>query len=136
MARSSSRASRSRCGRRGRTHTTGVVEFLNRATVTIATGFDIVKHTHPKLEIDGLEGTMITPDSNDFTGPVGLFRRGGSGWQDVALDRSGRPHRASARLSFHPIEIMTAMAASGELLRAAGAGPAAAGPESIRLMQD
>jgi predicted dehydrogenase len=119
------------------THTTGVIEFENGTTVTIATSFDIVKHTHPKLEIYGLEGTMTTPDPNDFTGPVEVFRRGGSEWQGVTVDhpfvrgvpgrlglrglgaaemvdsyRSGRPHRVSAELAFHALEIMTSMEAS------------------------
>jgi predicted dehydrogenase len=119
------------------THTTGVIEFENGATVTIATSFDIVRHSHPKLEIYGSEGTMIAPDPNDFTGPVSVFRRGAADWQNITVDhpftqgvpgrlglrglgaaemvdsyRAGRPHRVSAELAFHALEIMTAMEAS------------------------
>ena len=119
------------------THTTGVIEFENGATVTIATSFDVVRHRHSEIEIYGLEGTMVTPDPNQFTGPVQLFRLGDRDWRQVAVDhpftegapgraglrglgaaemidsyRAGRPHRVSAELAYHALEIMTSMEAS------------------------
>ncbi|MBZ9937202.1 Gfo/Idh/MocA family oxidoreductase [Mesorhizobium sp. BR1-1-16] len=116
------------------THTTGVIEFENGTTVTIIASFDIVAHKHNQIEIYGSEGSMITPDPNMFTGDVEIFRRGGAGWQHCPVDhpyvegvpgrlglrglgaaemvdayRSGRPHRVSAELALHALEIMTAL---------------------------
>jgi predicted dehydrogenase len=116
------------------THTTGVIEFENGATVTIIASFDIVKHRHNQIEIYGSEGSMVTPDPNNFTGEVEIFRRGASEWENIPVDhpyvagvpgrlglrgfgaaemvdayRSGRPHRVSAELAFHALEIMTGL---------------------------
>jgi predicted dehydrogenase len=121
------------------THTTGVVEFENGATVTIATSFDVIKHQHNQIEVYGSEGTMVTPDPNQFTGDVTIFKRGATDWQKVAVDhpytegipgraglrglgaaemvdslRSGRPHRVSGELAFHALEVMTAFDRSAE----------------------
>jgi predicted dehydrogenase len=123
------------------THLTGIIEFENGATVTIATSFDVVKHRHNQIEIYGSEGSMITPDPNRFTGKVEIFPRGAADWQEVPVDHpytegapgrlglrglgaaemalaivEDRPHRASAELAAHALEVMTAFersAASG-----------------------
>ena len=68
------------------THLTGVIEFHSGATVTIATSFDVVKHRHNQIEIYGSEGSMVTPDPNNFTGKVEIFRAGDKDWQEVAVD--------------------------------------------------
>jgi predicted dehydrogenase len=115
------------------THLTGVIEFHSAATVTIATSFDVVRHQHNQLEIYGSQGSMIAPDPNNFSGKVELFRAGDKDWQEVPVDhpytegvpghlglrglgaaemvdslRAGRPHRVSAELAFHALEVMTA----------------------------
>jgi predicted dehydrogenase len=119
------------------THTTGVIEFENGATITIATSFDITKHKHNHIELYGDDGSLVTPDPNTFTGDVELFRKGDADWRRVAVDhpyvqgapgrlglrglgaaemidayRSGRPQRASWELAFHALEVMTALEAS------------------------
>jgi predicted dehydrogenase len=119
------------------THTTGVIEFENGATITIATSFDVAKHKHNHIELYGGEGSLVTPDPNTFTGDVELFRKGDADWRRVPVDRhyvkgapgrlglrglgaaemidayrSGRPHRASWELAFHALEVMTALEAS------------------------
>ena len=115
------------------THLTGVIEFHSGATVTIATSFDVIKHQHNQIEIYGSQGSMVTPDPNNFSGKVELFRAGDKDWQEVPVDhpytegvpghlglrglgaaemvdslRAGRPHRVSAELAFHALEVMTA----------------------------
>jgi predicted dehydrogenase len=122
------------------THTTGVMEFENGATVTIVTSFDVVKHRHNQIELYGSEGSMVTPDPNNFSGPVQVFRRGDTDWDDIVVDhpyirdthglagglrglgaaemadalRQGRPHRVSAELAMHALEVMTAFQRSAD----------------------
>lgn len=122
------------------THTTGVMEFENGTTVTIATSFDVVKHRHNQVELYGSEGSMVTPDPNNFTGPVEIFRRGGKSWEEITVDhpytrdthgragglrglgaaemadslRHNRPHRVSAELAMHALEVMTGFQRSAD----------------------
>jgi predicted dehydrogenase len=121
------------------THLTGVMEFHSGATITIATSFDVIKHKHNQIEIYGSEGTMVTPDPNNFTGKVEIFEDGGEEWQDIAVNhpytegvpghlglrglgaaemvdslRAGRPHRVSSELAFHALEVMTAFERSAQ----------------------
>ncbi|OCJ07594.1 oxidoreductase [Rhizobium sp. AC27/96] len=121
------------------THLTGVMEFHSGATVTIATSFDVIKHKHNQIELYGSEGTMVTPDPNNFSGKVEIFRDGGDAWEEIAIDhpytqgvpghlglrglgaaemvdslRSGRQHRVSSELAFHALEVMTAFERSSQ----------------------
>lgn len=121
------------------THITGVMEFHSGATVTIATSFDVIKHRHTPIEIYGSRGTMLVPDPNEFTGTVEIFGEGAENWEEIDVDhpyvagvpgyhglrglgaaemidalRSGRPHRASAELAFHALEVMTAFERSAQ----------------------
>jgi predicted dehydrogenase len=116
------------------------MEFENGTTVTIATSFDVVKHRHNQVELYGSDGSMVTPDPNNFTGPVGIFRRGDTAWEELVVDhpytrdthgragglrglgaaemadslRHGRPHRVSAELAMHALEVMTAFQRSAD----------------------
>ncbi|HTI01110.1 MAG TPA: Gfo/Idh/MocA family oxidoreductase [Acidisoma sp.] len=122
------------------THTTGVMEFENGATVTIVTSFDIVKHRHNQVELYGLDGSLVTPDPNNFSGPVELYKRGEEAWERVPDDhpydrpthdyagglrglgaaemahalQHGRPHRVSAELAMHALDVMTGFQRSAE----------------------
>jgi predicted dehydrogenase len=122
------------------THITGVMEFENGTTVTIVTSFDVVKHRHNQVELYGADGSMVTPDPNNFTGAVEIFRRGSANWEEVVVDHPyarathgragglrglgaaemadslchGRPHRVSAELAMHALEVMTAFQRSAD----------------------
>jgi predicted dehydrogenase len=121
------------------THLTGVMEFHSGATVTIATSFDVIRHKHNQVEIYGSQGSMVTPDPNNFTGKVEIFRDGGEAWEEIEVDhpytegvpdhlglrglgaaemvdslRAGRPHRVSSELAFHALEVMTAFERSAQ----------------------
>ena len=73
------------------------------------------------------------PDPNTFGGPVSIRRAGDEEWTEVDLieptipqfrgigcadmlwaQRSGRPHRASAELALHVLELMSAAITSSE----------------------
>jgi predicted dehydrogenase len=107
------------------THVTGILEFSSGATGTIITSFDIYSHTLPCIEIYGTEGTLRVPDPNTFGGPVYVRRFREEEWHQMPLINSytedsrglgvtemaeaieeGRPHRASAELAFHVLDIM------------------------------
>jgi len=106
------------------THIAGVLDFACGAVGTIVTSFDVHSHSLPFIEIYGTEGTLRVPDPNTFDGPVFVRRFNeeeakmplqknysensrGLGLTDMAeaIDE-GRPHRASAELAFHVLDIM------------------------------
>lgn len=109
------------------THNSGTLLFHNGAIVTVCVSFDVRRHTHPRLELYGDEGSLQVPDPNGFGGPVQLFRPGNEDWREVTLShgyaqpsrgigvadlahaiRNGRPHRCSAELAYHVLEVMLA----------------------------
>jgi len=112
------------------THVAGLLEFATGAVATIVLSFDVWASQLPKLEIHGTEGSLSLPDPNTFGGPVGLARWGSEGWEDVPTDHfslhrrgvgladmvgsieHGRPHRASASLAYHVLEVMIGLTES------------------------
>jgi predicted dehydrogenase len=107
------------------THVAGVLEFADCAIGTIITSFDIYSHTLPCMEIYGTEGTLRVPDPNTFGGPVYLKRFREEEWSQIPLINNytedcrglgvtemaeaieqGCPHRASAELAYHVLDVM------------------------------
>ena len=107
------------------THVTGTLEHASGALTTLTTSFDVVASTQPHIEIHGTEGSIIATDPNVFRGDVMIRRRGdhvwsvvpasagyqdagrGAGVADLAENLAvGRPHRASAELALHVLDIM------------------------------
>jgi predicted dehydrogenase len=112
-----------------------ILEFHQGPIITFVASFDVPAYNHPFIEIYGTEGALQVPDPNYFGGPVRLsqgedfsdvshshgFGDGnyrGIGLADLVVGvRSGQPHRASAELAFHVLEVMEAIvdtAGSGE----------------------
>jgi predicted dehydrogenase len=112
------------------THVVAILEFHSGAVITLTVSFDVRGgHTLPNVELFGSAGTIQVPDPNFTDGPVRLSRAGmhplmeyqrthpyrdgsrGVGVADMALAiRSGRPHRASAELAMHALDVMEAIA--------------------------
>ncbi|MCC7262369.1 MAG: Gfo/Idh/MocA family oxidoreductase [Candidatus Latescibacteria bacterium] len=109
------------------THVTGIMEFHNGAIGTITTSFDVWAGQVPRIEVYGTEGSLSVPDPNGFGGQVKVRRAGAADWSEVPLShgyventrsigvadmahaqRSGRPHRASAELVYHVLDLMHA----------------------------
>jgi len=107
------------------THVAGTLEFACGAVGTIITSFDVHSHTLPCMEIYGTEGTLRVPDPNTFDGPVYVKRFREEEWSQIPLINSytedcrglgvtemaeaikqGRPHRASAELAYHVLDVM------------------------------
>jgi predicted dehydrogenase len=63
------------------THVAGTLEFASGAVVSIATSFDVPKHSCKPIELHGTLASLQVPDPNRFGGPVvmaGLVRNGPS----------------------------------------------------------
>jgi predicted dehydrogenase len=107
------------------THIAGVMDFANGAVGTIITSFDVYSHTLPWIEIYGSEGSLRVPDPNTFGGPVFVSRFMESAWSEIPLLKKypqnsrglgitdmaeaiveGRPHRASAEMAYHVLDVM------------------------------
>ena len=114
------------------THITGTMDFAQGAVATVVQSYDIWAHHMPLLEIHGSEGSLSVPDPNTFGGPVRLRLEDGDAWEDVPLthdDQVGRgvgaaelvsglvhdrPHRLSAELGYHVLDVMLAFQDSSE----------------------
>jgi len=107
------------------THIAGVLDFTSGPVGTIVTSFDVYSHTLPFIEIYGTEGTMRVPDPNTFGGPVYVRRLWANDWSEIPLLKEysensrglgvtdmaeaiekNSPHRASAELCIHVLEVM------------------------------
>lgn len=110
------------------THIAGVLDFASGVIGTITMSFDVWSHRLPFLEIYGSEGTLSLPDPNTFGGPVLLRRSGVKEWSETPLThgyvensrgigvadmaaaiKAKRPHRASAEMAYHVLDIMHAI---------------------------
>lgn len=114
------------------THLTGVMDFANGATVTIAMSFDVWSYPLPQIVLFGTESTIEVPDPNVFRGPVRLRSKDGRTYEEVPLthtdDRargsgvadlayailSGRSPRASGEMANHVVEVMEAFEKSSK----------------------
>lgn len=115
------------------THVSSAIEFASGATATLVTSFDVQASRYRCIEVYGSEATLAVPDPNTFGGPVAIRRQGEEEWTEVDLvephlpqlrgigfadmlwaERTGRPHRASAELALHVLELMCAAMTSSE----------------------
>jgi predicted dehydrogenase len=117
-------------------YVSAILELKSGPIITFVASFDVPAYNHPYIEIYGTGGTLQLPDPNYFGGSVRLNQNGqwvdvshshgfgdgnyrGIGLADlVAGLRSGTPHRASAELAFHVLEVMEA------IVETAGSGQA------------
>jgi len=107
------------------THIAGVLDFASGAVGALITSFDVYSHSLPRIEIYGTEGTLQVPDPNTFGGPVLVRRLREEEWYKMPLLKNfqnnsrglgitemaeaieeNRPHRASADLAFHVLDVM------------------------------
>ncbi|WP_188188718.1 Gfo/Idh/MocA family protein [Nonomuraea sp. SYSU D8015] len=112
------------------THVNALLDFPGTATASATFSFDSAVNRR-MIEIIGTEGALSLPDPNTFEGP--LLARGlhDTDWRELPLSgttagrgigvldmarsiRAGTPHRASGELAYHVLELMVAIADSGE----------------------
>ncbi|MCU1510066.1 MAG: oxidoreductase [Glaciihabitans sp.] len=114
------------------THVTAILEHASGVASTVTMSFDVWASVVPNIEVYGTSGTLGVPDPNHFSDPVRIWTKDDPEWRTVAptagyadasrgygladLGRAietGRPHRASAQLAFHVLEIMDAILKAG-----------------------
>jgi predicted dehydrogenase len=110
------------------THVAGILEFEAEAMCTLTMSFDVWHHQLPFIEIYGVDGTLSLPDPNGFGGAVRMQTHRGKAWRKmnsthgyeensrgvgladmVRAIESDRPHRASAELAFHVLDVMESL---------------------------
>ena len=73
----------------------GTLEFQNNAKVQFFCSWDVWKHKHSTIELYGLDGSMIIPDPNFFSGDI-LVSKKEEDWQKINNDKMllGVPNKA------------------------------------------
>ena len=64
----------------------GTLEFHNNAKIQFFCSWDVWKHKHSTIELYGLEGSMIVPDPNFFSGDI-LISHKEQEWQVINNDK-------------------------------------------------
>lgn len=118
-----------------------LLEFVNGATVTLGTSWDVWAHKHGHMELYGEDGSLFVPDPNFFGGsleiggqdknitdvpvwdhPFGVvnddegranYRCAGLADMATAIAEE-RPHRCSIDLAVHAVDVMTGILKAGE----------------------
>jgi predicted dehydrogenase len=134
------------------THTAAVLELAGGVTASLVASFEAVGQYVCDVEIHGTEGVLALPDPNAFGGRVRL-RRGRHGCQDVPFASrgtreargiglhdlveaiaAGRPHRASAALAHHVVDIARSILGAAAEGRTVELGTSAERPEAMPLL--
>lgn len=114
------------------TFVAGALEFESGLISTLLASYDVWATEQPHIEIYGTEGTLLVPDPDRFEGPVRICRRR-RGWHHVSLHndyasdhrgigvadmahaiRSNRPHRASAEMAYHVLDVALSLEESAQ----------------------
>ena len=64
----------------------GTLEFVNDAKIQFFCSWDVWKHNHSTIELYGLEGSMIVPDPNFFSGDI-LISKKDEKWEKINNDQ-------------------------------------------------
>ena len=64
----------------------GILEFENNAKIQFFCSWDVWKHKHSSIELYGLDGSMIVPDPNFFSGDI-LLSEKEDNWQVINNDK-------------------------------------------------
>jgi predicted dehydrogenase len=115
------------------THVTSMIDFVSGASATLVTSFDVKATLFKNIEIYGTEGTLSLPDPNTFGGPLKVRNILADDWREIPLPTpntpqqrgigladmlsattADRPHRASAELALHVLELMSSTLRSSD----------------------
>jgi predicted dehydrogenase len=136
------------------THVTGVLEHSGGVLTTITTSFDVAASTQPRIEVHGTEGSLAAPDPNTFGGQVLVWPLGASEWSPVptsagyqnaargtgladlaAALTAGQPHRASAELALHVLDVMQTLLESARRRQSLPASTSCPVPDAVPLTE-
>jgi predicted dehydrogenase len=115
------------------THVAGTLEFANGALATLVTSFDVWHSQLPRIEIYGSTGSLVAPDPNFFGGKILLRGAEDAEWHAMPLEfphtanlrglgvadmaraiRAKEPHRCSAEMTYHVVDVMCALLKAAE----------------------
>jgi predicted dehydrogenase len=115
------------------THVSSMIDFVGGASATLVTSFDVKATRFRNIEIYGTDGTLSLPDPNTFGGPLKVRSILADDWREIPLPTpnipqqrgigladmlsattANRPHRASAELALHVLELMSATLRSSD----------------------
>ncbi|MCL2515686.1 MAG: Gfo/Idh/MocA family oxidoreductase [Microbacteriaceae bacterium] len=115
------------------THITALLTHESGISTTVTISFEVWKTRAPLFEVYGSQGTLAVPDPNNFNSVAEVFLAGADDWAPVedsagyrssgrgygladmaAAIAAGVPHRASAELAFHVLDVMESIMASAE----------------------
>jgi predicted dehydrogenase len=115
------------------THVSSMIDFVGGASATLVTSFDVKATRFRNIEVYGTEGTLSLPDPNTFGGPLKVRNILSDDWRELPLPVANipqqrgigladmlsatvadRPHRASAELALHVLELMSATLRSSD----------------------
>lgn len=110
------------------THVSAILEHANGVVSTVTVSFEVWATKAPLFEVYGTHGTLLMPDPNQFSDSVAAWTVDRPDWHPLdtsagyrdagrgigladmaAAIADGVPHRASAELGFHVLEIMEAV---------------------------
>lgn len=110
------------------THVTGVLEHEAGALSTLVMSFEVHGSRLPRIEVHGTDGSLSVPDPNRFDGTVEVQGAGEREWRPLPTSggyehsargygvselatalRMGVPHRASAELARHVLDVMESL---------------------------
>jgi predicted dehydrogenase len=112
------------------THVTGVLVHASGALSTLYMSFDTVATVSARIEVHGVQGSLVVPDPNRFDGDVSLKTFGETEWQilpvsagyagssrgfgveDMARTPDGGEPRAGGKLAFHVLDVMESLLTS------------------------
>jgi predicted dehydrogenase len=134
------------------THVTAILEHRSGVTATVTMSFEEWATTAPLFEVYGTAGTLAVPDPNQFSAPVRAWTASEPEWRELDVTAGyvggGRgigladlahaigtdePHRASAELGFHVLEIMEAILLSSSSLSTIELTSSPARPTAVPL---
>jgi predicted dehydrogenase len=115
------------------THVSSMIDFVSGASATLVTSFDVKATRFRNIEIYGTDGTLSLPDPNTFGGPLKVRSILADDWREIPLPTpnipqqrgigladmlsattANRPHRASAELALHVLELMSSTLRSSD----------------------
>ncbi|MEV7086085.1 Gfo/Idh/MocA family oxidoreductase [Streptomyces sp. NPDC093085] len=133
------------------THVSGVLRHAGGALTTLLMSFDVHAARLPRIEVHGTGGSLSVPDPNHFEGPV-EFHGPEGGWEPLPVSAGypgagrgtgladlatalaeGRPHRASAEVARHVLDVMLTLLDAAREGRALPVASGCERPEPVAL---
>ncbi len=65
----------------------GNLDFYNDSKIQFFCSWDVWKHNHSNIEIYGLDGSMILPDPNFFSGDILISKKNNTNWVRINNDK-------------------------------------------------